>query len=196
MSLDRIRERIINKAKDSASKLLEEERQRLQKEKENFLNIKKVEFEEKEKRTREELEFEFKTKFNLEKMNFERMLLEEKRKIIDELFLKIEQDFLQMDEKEYLNFLKKIIKRDAPSGTSVVYLNNADRRRFGKAVDDFLKKELEDRHCTLSKETVDIKGGCIIKGEDVQFDNSLDSLIRDLRDNYEIEISKRFFEDF
>ncbi len=59
-----------------------------------------------------------------------------------------------------------------------------------------MKKELgESRESVISEQTVDIKGGCIIKGEEVEINDSIEVILEDLKEKYEIEISKELFKE-
>jgi len=115
----------------------------------------------------------------------ERILLEEKRTLLDALFLQVEDQISSIKKDLYLNFVKKLILRDAPIGESILFVNKRDYKFFQKS----------KRGIKLSKKTIDIKGGCILKGNEIEVDDSISSLVGELREEEEIVVAKELFKE-
>jgi len=196
MSLDRVQARIIEKANLEASKIIEETKAEIYKEIENFRKEQELKFEEAKKKVFIDLGNTLKMKLDVERINLERADLIEKREILDALFRKVEEELLSINSDQYFRFLSSLLKRDIPAGKSTIFLNKKDSETYGKKLSNLLKKELgESKGSVISEQTVDIKGGCIIKGEEVEINDSIEVILEDLKEKYEIEISKELFKE-
>ncbi len=194
MSLNRVRERIIEKANFEASKIIEEAKLQLEKEKNNFQKEEELKFEEYKRKAFLELENQYKMKLDVERINLGKAILIEKRNILDELFEKVKAGLLSLNSEKYLKFLVHLIKRDAPNGNSKIFLNKKDLESYGKKLGILLKKELGgDKECVISDKSVEIIGGCIIRGKEIEINDSIEVIVGDLQEKYEIEISKELF---
>jgi len=196
MSLDKVHARIMEKANLEASKIIEEVKAEIYKEIENFRKEQELKFEEAKKKVFIDLRNRFKMKLDVERINLERADLIEKREILDALFRKVEEELLSINSDQYFKFLSSLLKRDIPAGKSTIFLNKKDLEVYGKKLSNFLKKELsKSRESVISEQNVDIKGGCIIKGEEVEINDSIEVILEDLKEKYEIEISKELFKE-
>lgn len=196
MSLDKVHARIMEKANLEASKIIEEVKAEIYKEIENFRKEQELKFEEAKKKVFIDLRNRFKMKLDVERINLERADLIEKREILDALFRKVEEELLSINSDQYFKFLSSLLKRDIPAGKSTIFLNKKDLEVYGKKLSNFLKKELsKSRESAISEQNVDIKGGCIIKGEEVEINDSIEVILEDLKEKYEIEISKELFKE-
>jgi vacuolar-type H+-ATPase subunit E/Vma4 len=196
MSLDKVHARIIEKANLETSKIIEEVKADIDKEIENFRKEQELKFEEAKKKVFINLGNQLKMKLDVERINLERADLIEKREILDALFRKVEEELLSINSDQYFKFLSSLLKRDIPAGKSTIFLNKKDLEAYGKKLSNFLKKELsKSRESVISEQNVDIKGSCIIKGEEVEINDSIEVILEDLKKKYEIEISKELFKE-
>ena len=196
MSLNKVHARIIEKANLETYKIIEEVKADIDKEIENFRKDQELKFEEAKKKVFIDLGNTLKMKLDVERINLERADLIEKREILDALFRKVEEELLSINSDKYLKFLSSLLKRDIPAGKSTIFLNKNDLEAYGKKLSNFLKKELgKSRESVISEQNVDIKGGCITKGEEVEINDSIEVILEDLKEKYEIEISKELFKE-
>lgn len=196
MSLDKVHARIMEKANLEASKIIEEVKADIDKEIENFRKEQELKFEEAKKKVFINLGNQLKMKLDVERINLERADLIEKREILDALFRKVEEELLSINSDQSFKFLSSLLKRDIPAGKSTIFLNKKDLEAYGKKLSNFLKKELsKSRESVISEQNVDIKGSCIIKGEEVEINDSIEVILEDLKKKYEIEISKELFKE-
>ncbi len=194
MSIEKVREKILQKAEKEAEEILSRAKEEIEKEKELFLKEKQAEFENKLEKAIRDIESDIRRRIDQVKLLADREILTVKRKFIDETFGLAMEKFLSMDKKDYLKFLEKLILRDAPSGKSELVLNKKDRELFNERLLKSINKKLgKDRTVTLSDRTAEIKGGCIIRGDEVEIDDSLETLVNDERERSEIEIVKKLF---
>ena len=196
MSLNKVHARIIEKANLETYKIIEEVKADIDKEIENFRKDQELKFEEAKKKVFIDLGNTLKMKLDVERINLERADLIEKREILDALFRKVEEELLSINSDQYFKFLSSLLKRDIPAGKSTIFLNKNDLEAYGKKLSNFLKKELgKSRESVISEQNVDIKGGCITKGEEVEINDSIEVILEDLKEKYEIEISKELFKE-
>jgi len=196
MSLNKVHARIIEKANLETYKIIEEVKADIDKEIENFRKEQELKFEEAKKKVFIDLGNTLKMKLDVERINLERADLIEKREILDALFRKVEEELLSINSDQYFKFLSSLLKRDIPAGKSTIFLNKNDLEAYGKKLSNFLKKELgKSRESVISEQNVDIKGGCITKGEEVEINDSIEVILEDLKEKYEIEISKELFKE-
>ncbi len=196
MSIEKLEKRIVDKYQREADLFLEEEKKKIEQELEQFKKQKKEAFEIAFQKFLSDLEKEKQREIDQVTLDMERKLLEKKRDILDNLFLQVEEEIVSLDKEAYVDFLKKLIIRDAPLGKSTLFVNKRDHRFFNKKLIDKINKELgEDRSIELSSETIDIKGGCIIKSSEVEIDDSIHSLVEELRERIEIDVAKELFKE-
>lgn len=194
MSIDKVKEKILQKAEKEAEEILSRAKEEIEKEKALFLKEKQAELEERLEKASREIEDEIRKKIDREKLLAEREILAVKRKFIDETFNLTTQKFLSMDKKSYLKFLENLILKDAPPGKSELVLNKRDRELFDEKLLKSINRKLgKERTIALSGRTAEIKGGCVIRGNEVEIDDSLETLINDEREHSEIEIVKKLF---
>ena len=194
MSIEKVEERIINKGKKEAESFLSEEKAKIDKEKKLFAASKKEEFEAKFKEALLKIENEAKRKVDQKKIEADREILSKKRAMIDELFELVMKKLSSLDSKTYKKFMEGLILRDAPKGSSVILVNKKDVSLFNENFISSLNKKLgKDRKVSLSSVTVDIKGGCILKGNEVEIDDSMETLLSDERELEEISIASDLF---
>jgi vacuolar-type H+-ATPase subunit E/Vma4 len=195
MSLDRVHARIIEKAQLEASKIIENAKAEISKEIDNFQKEQGLKFEEAKKRKFIDLENQFKQKLDVERINLDRATLIEKREALNELFKSIEESLVSLSSDKYFKFLSNLVKRDVPFGKSTIFLNKKDLDTYGKKLSNLLKKDFEaGKESSISEEPIDIKGGCIIKSIEIEIDDSIDVILADLKEKYEIEMSRELFE--
>ncbi len=194
MSIEKVKERIINKGKKEAESFLSEEKAKIDKEKKLFAISKKEEFEAKFKEALFKIENEAKRKVDQKRIEADREVLSKKRAMIDELFELVMKKLSSIDSKTYKKFIEGLILRDAPKGSSVILVNKKDVSLFNENFISSLNKKLgKDRKASLSSATVDIKGGCILKGNEVEIDDSMETLLSDERELEEISIARDLF---
>jgi vacuolar-type H+-ATPase subunit E/Vma4 len=194
MSFERIKERIIEKANSEASEIIKKARDLVRKDHANFLHDEESRYEESRKRSFRDLELQFKMKLDVERINLEREILIKKRNILNALFKMVEEKLLSLEDETYFNFLKNLIISDIPQGKSLIFLNKKDLQAYKKRLSVFLKKEFSSgSEYSISEKPIDIKGGCVIKGKEIEINDSIEIILEDLKEKYEISMSRELF---
>ncbi len=197
MSIEKLKKRIEDKATEEAKLFLDNEKKKNLEELKKFKEIKNKEFLIKIEKLLNDIESEAKKKIDQEERRLERSLLEEKRILLDTLFLQVEDRISSIKKDLYLNLIKKLILRDAPIGESVLFVNKRDYKFINEKFIDDINKEFKKskRSIKLSTKVIDIKGGCILKGSEIEVDDSISSLVGELREKEEIDVAKELFKE-
>lgn len=126
------------------------------------------------------------------RMQNRKILLQEKRKIIDSVFDEAKKRLLSLKKSEYISFIAKIIKKEVKGDNLVFILAKRDVNRFGKGV---FKEILEKLHFkeTIPFEKGDFDGGCILKKDTYEFNATIDTILGRIKDRLESELSKTLF---
>ncbi|MEA3313618.1 MAG: hypothetical protein U9Q18_04500 [Caldisericota bacterium] len=197
MSIEKLKKRIEDKAIEETKLLLDDEKKRNLEEFKKFAESKEKEFSIRLGKLLSDMESETKKRIAQETRKLDRILLEEKRTLLGALFLQVENQISSIKKDLYLNLIKKLILRDAPLGESILLVNKHDYEFIKKKFIDNINKELQKskRNIKLSKKTINIKGGCILKGSEIEVDDSISSLVRELREEEEIVAAKELFKE-
>jgi V/A-type H+-transporting ATPase subunit E len=194
MGIENIKQRILDKAKSEASLLISKEKEKIKEEKKAFEEQQKLLFSQKEEKELEKIQSELKKRIEQENLKKDRLLLEKKKYLLDKFFLEIEEKIADLPEKQYKEFLVDLILRDAPKGRSLLFVREKDKKLFTKKLLLEINNKLgNDREIILSEEPANIKGGFILKGAEVEIDDSVEMLVKDLREKEEIVIAKKLF---
>jgi V/A-type H+-transporting ATPase subunit E len=194
MGIENIKQRILDKAKSEASLLISKEKEKIKEKKKAFEEQQKLLFSQKEEKELEKIQSELKKRIEQENLKKDRLLLEKKKYLLDKFFLEIEEKIADLPEKQYKEFLVDLILRDAPKGRSLLFVREKDKKLFTKKLLLEINNKLgNDREIILSEEPANIKGGFILKGAEVEIDDSVEMLVKDLREKEEIVIAKKLF---
>jgi len=194
MSVESIKKRILDKAKSEATLIVGKASERIKEEKKSFENEQKTIFEKKLEKEVEKVRNELKKRIDQEELKRDRAILKRKNELLEELFSEVIDKITSLPEKEYKKFLIDMIIKDAPKGQSVLFLNKNDIRFFTEeAISSINHKLGKGREIVLSNQPVDIKGGFILKGEGVEIDDTLETIIKDVKEKEEIRISRELF---
>jgi len=197
MSIEKLKKRIEDKAIEEAKLFLDNEKKKNLEEFKKFKESKEKELSIRVGKLLSDMESETKKRIVQETRKLERILLEEKRTLLDALFLQVEDQISSIKKDLYLNFIKKLILRDAPIGESILLVNKDDYEFINKKFIDNINEELQKskRGIKLSEKTIDIKGGCILKGSEIEVNDSISSLVGELREKEEIDVAKELFKE-
>jgi len=194
MSIEKVQERIVENANLKASLVIKNEEDKLNNLMQAFLKEIQRDFKQKKAKLFEEVDKEFKRKAEIETLGLERAVLVKKTELLDEFFNAVMDKLLNMKDEDYYSLLCKLIEQNVIKDGCEVLLNERDYLRFAKKLSNFLDKSY-GKNVKLSERNINIKGGCIIIGKEVQFDNSFESIVKELRESSEVEINKSLFKE-
>jgi len=124
-------------------------------------------------------------------------ILSEKQNIIEDVFNNVLENVLNLNDKDYLNFIKKLILDNVEKGNETIYIGNSDKNRISKDFIEDINNELkinrEKGKLKLSPVYLSIKGGVIIGSGNIQKNVTLELLLKKVREESEMQISKILF---
>jgi len=129
----------------------------------------------------------------LAQLDARRRLLEVRRKAVEEALVLAQHRLAAWPDRQYLDLLHAIIVDSARTGREELVLNAHDRARVTL---DFLagvNRALSERGLagaiTLSSRTAAISGGCILAGDEVEVNASVDAALKSIGDALEPEVA-------
>lgn len=135
------------------------------------------------------------TEANLEA---KKAILSIKQEIIDKTFNRALENIINLDDKKYRDFVKKIILDNIEKGDETIFISSSDKDRISK---DFIKEincEIEAKskkgNINLSPSYLQIKGGVVIGSNNIRKNSSLELIFKKVREELEIKISQYLFD--
>lgn len=131
-------------------------------------------------------------------------ILSQKRKLLDEVFKKAEQQFESSTKQEiYGKMLSSLIIEAATAaggGNLEIFLNGSDVKRKlpVKEISKTVSSELgSDVNIVISKKTIDVVGGVLVQTADrkTKIDSTLEAILERSRKDLELKISEILFKD-
>jgi len=130
-------------------------------------------------------------------LDAKKTILSQKQVLIDSVFKKALSSILNMNDKDYGHFIKKLIMRNIENGDEIISICETDSKRITKNFLDRINQELKDKgkkgDLHLDSQYVPIKGGIIIGSGHIKKNISLELLMQKAREAYEMEISQQLF---
>jgi V/A-type H+-transporting ATPase subunit E len=180
MSIERIRNYIIENAKKEAAQLIKTAEEQFR----NETEAAKLSLEKKyqeilqtdEKHLREDMK-RYLGKF---KSDCKMELLEVKNKVIDGVLGYAINRIQSLSDDEYLALFGKWLAKAPDNLEGELFVSVADLKRIPSNFIDDLNRNRKAKVC-LSKNAVDVKGGFILKTRNYEIDYSLDTVVENLR---------------
>ena len=119
------------------------------------------------------------TEANLEA---KKIILSEKQKIIEDVFNKASESILKLDDKDYLNIIKKMILDNIETGDETIFIDHSDQKKISESFIEDINKELKSKGekgvLKLSVSYLPIKGGVVIGYGKIRKNISLEFLLK------------------
>ncbi|MGB6371321.1 MAG: V-type ATP synthase subunit E [Atribacterota bacterium] len=132
------------------------------------------------------------------KLEAKKTILLEKQKIIEDVFGKALESILKLSDKDYHCFIKKLILDNIEIGDETIFIGSSDQRKISESFIEDINKELKSKgekgELKLSTSYLPIKGGVIIGSGKIRKNISLELLLKDVREESEMQISKILFD--
>lgn len=126
-----------------------------------------------------------------------KIILSEKQKIIEDVFNKASESILKLDDKDYRNIIKKMILDNIETGDETIFIDHSDRKKISESFVEDINRELKSKgkkgKLKLSTSYLPIKGGVVIGFGKIRKNISLEFLLKKIREELEIQISKDLF---
>ncbi|GAH56711.1 unnamed protein product, partial [marine sediment metagenome] len=99
--------------------------------------------------------------------------------------------------KDYHNFIKKLILDNIEKGDETIFIGSPDKNRISKDFIEDINKELKAKgkkgELRLSNSYLPMKGGIIIGSGTIRKNISLELLLKNVREESEMHMSKILF---
>lgn len=200
MAVEDIVKKIIKEAEEKAQSVMDEyktEADKIKKEKKEWL--KAFEDQEKEK-IEQDADDHNKRLIQMAELEMRKDILDLKQKLITDVFLKVEDKILSMPKDDYQKLIENMIIKYIHTGDEEILISEHDKDRITSDFIDKINKKLKDKlkeegKLKLSKEYANIKAGFLLKSDKIQYNSSLESMLRELREQSESEIVKKLFKE-
>jgi len=130
-------------------------------------------------------------------LGVKKTILSEKQKIMEDVFGNALESILKLSNKEYQNFIKKLILDNIEKGDETIFIGDSDKNRISKDFIEDINKEVEAKgkkdELKLSNSYLTIKGGIIIGSGAIRKNVSLELLLKNVREESETQVSKILF---
>lgn len=124
-------------------------------------------------------------------------ILSEKQNIMEDVFGNALESILKLDDKDYSNFIKKLILDNIEKGDETIFIGSSDKNRITKDFIEEINKELKAKgkkgELRLSASYLPIKGGIIIGSGTIRKNISLELLLKNVREELEMQMSEILF---
>lgn len=198
MAIKDIKEKIIFDAKIEANKIIDE------------ANNKAKEIKEKGEKEARDIKSKILNKIDQEillkkgkiiteaNLEAKKNILAAKQKIIEETFNKALEKIINLNDKPYCNFIKKIILDNIEKGDETIFISPLDKDRVSKDFIRDINYELEAKgkkgNLKLSPSYLQIKGGVVIGSNNIRKNSSLELIFKKVREELEIKIIQYLFD--
>ncbi|MDD4568918.1 MAG: V-type ATP synthase subunit E family protein [Tepidanaerobacteraceae bacterium] len=126
-------------------------------------------------------------------------VLQVKQQIIDEVFIKAKENLKKLPDEDYQKLFGEMLVKSVISGNEELIISEQDKNRispdFLNKVNEYLKSQGMQGNLKISETCGQMIGGFILKSEDLEVNNTFDSLINMEREELETEIAKILFEE-
>ena len=180
MSIERIRNYIIQNAQKEAEQIIKTAEEQFRNETESARRTLEKKYQEMlqadEKHLREDMK-RFLGKF---KSDYKMELLEVKNRVIDSVLESAISRIQSLPDDEYLALIGKWLAKATDNLEGELSLNTRDLKRITNAFIDDINKDRKAR-ISLNTKAIDIKGGFIVKTKHYEIDYALDTIVKNLR---------------
>lgn len=194
MGIEKITSKIISDAENSANLILEE----AEKSSESILDEAREKAEsivaDAKARGEADKEVSVKRRASVADIDGRKLLLQKKQDLIEDCFAKATDSIVNMEQKQYVDFLVKIIKSTGCKEGELVF-SKRDFISVGQLVVDRANLEIPNSNLKLSQETKDIKGGLLVKSGKIYISGSIESLIDEVKDEITVKVADVLFNE-
>lgn len=126
-------------------------------------------------------------------------LLQVKQQLIDEVFKKAKENLQNMSDEDYIRLISDMLIKSVVTGNEEVIISKRDKERissdFLAKINEKLKDMGQQGNLRFSETPGRMIGGFILKSENMEVNNTFDSLIKMEREELETELAQILFEE-
>lgn len=131
-------------------------------------------------------------KISVAELDARKMQLGAKQEAVAKCFDVALEKMADMSEKNYVDFLAKKVSEAAIDG-GIVLLNAKDKKAIGNKVITQANSMAGGKKVSLSEETIDAKGGFVLKHGSVEINSTLETLVNGLKESVTPEVVTALF---
>ena len=180
MSIERIRNYIIENAQKEAEQIIKTVGEQFRNETESARLSLEKKYQEMLQADEEHLREDMKRFLGKFKSDYKMELLEVKNKVIDSVLESAVCRIQSLPDNDYLILMGKWLAKVPDHLEGELSLNTRDLKRINNAFIDDINKSRKAR-ISLNTTTIDIKGGFIVKTKHYEIDYALDTIVKNLR---------------
>lgn len=188
MSIDKITDKILSEAREEAQKLLEKAQQEswdvLAKAKEHAEAISKDE----EKKAKTDARLLMERKVSVAELEARKLRLAAKQQAIEKCFNQALDRLSNMNQLDYIKLIVKAVKDTGVTDGELI-LNQRDRDSVGAKV-----VELVGGSLTLSKDTINAKGGFVLRKGSVEINSTLETMVNAVKEEMTPQVVEILFQ--
>jgi len=128
-------------------------------------------------------------------MEIKKEYLAAKVALLDEVFGKVRQRIKELSDKEYEGFITSLMINAVQSGDEQVVVG-AGEKRIGHGLIKQINRKLSPGYkgnLQLAQDRADIDGGFILRRGKIQVNASIEVLLAEARDKFEMELAEELF---
>jgi V/A-type H+-transporting ATPase subunit E len=126
-------------------------------------------------------------------------ILTEKQKLLEDCFQAALEELVSLPAAEYQSLIRRMLLNLATTGDERVLISTEDEKRidqkFVDGVNEELKKTGRGGGLKLDGTSPDVRGGFVLRTEDVEVDCSFGTLLRQLREELQSQVAAILFGD-
>ena len=180
MSIERIKNYIIENAQKEAEQIIKTVGEQFRNETESARLSLEKKYQEMLQADEEHLREDMKRFLGKFKSDYKMELLEVKNRVIDSVLESAISRIQSLPDDEYLALIGKWLAKATDNLEGELFVSVADLKRIPSNFIDDLNRSRKAKVC-LSKIAVDVKGGFILKTRNYEIDYSLDTIVENLR---------------
>ena len=180
MSIERIRNYIVENAQKEAEQIIKTAEEQFRNETESAKLSLEKKYQEMLQADEKRLSEDMKRFLGKLKSDCKMELLEVKNKVIDSVLESAISRIQSLPDREYLTLMGKWLAKIPDHLEGELSLNTRDLKRINNAFIDDINKSRKARIC-LNTMAIDIKGGFIVKTKHYEIDYVLDTIVKNLR---------------
>ncbi|MBM4067260.1 MAG: hypothetical protein FJ266_16770 [Planctomycetes bacterium] len=180
MSIERIRNYIIENAQKEAEQIIKTSEEKFRNDTESAKLSLEKKYQEMLQADEKHLREDMKRYLGRLKSDCKMKLLEVKNKVIDSVLDRAIGRIQSLPDNDYLTLMGKWLAKVPDNLEGELFLNTRDLKRITNAFIDDINKSRKAR-ISLNTMAIDIKGGFVLKTKHYEIDYSLDTLVKNLR---------------
>lgn len=176
-NIDNIISHIKNSADATVEKILKDAESEVKNIKDEAENKLKQEVDALNKKCEQELKNIGERSITSSEIKKQKLKLSAKNEVILDTIEKAKEKILALDDKAYVDMLKKLFSKNIPDKDCVIKFNEKDLKRLPKDFFDELVSSAKGCKVSIAKEPINIDGGFVIDFGDIIWNLSINSLI-------------------